>query len=238
MAAGLGTIVLLAGACGPSGPTAGRPAGATPAAPADATPGGLGYRDPNLAPEVRAGVLLSVMTIDEKIGQMTQLESGSVAPPGVGRYLLGSVLSGGDETPPENTPDAWYRFVDAYQQAALGTRLGIPILYGIDAVHGNSKVVGATIFPHNVGLGALADPALVEQIGRATAVEMRATGVRWDFGPVVAVPQDVRWGRTYEGYGEDPDLVERLSTAFIQGLQGACPDRHRQRRCDGEAFRR
>ena len=160
------------------------------------------------------------MTLDEKIGQMTQLESNSVDPAGVARFLLGSVLSGGDGVPPRNTPDAWYQMVDAYQQAALGTRLGIPILYGIDAVHGNSKVVGATIFPHNVGLGALDDPALVEQIGRATALEMNAVGVRWDFGPEVAVPQDVRWGRTYEAYGQDPALVERLAAAFIGGLQG------------------
>jgi beta-glucosidase len=167
------------------------------------------------------------MTVDEKIGQMTQLESGSVDPAGVGRLLLGSVLSGGDATPPQNNPDSWYEMVNAYQDAALGTRLGIPILFGIDAVHGNSKVVGATIFPHNVGLGALDDPALVERIGRATAVEMNAIGVRWDFGPVVAVPQDVRWGRTYEGYGQDPTLVERLSSAFVGGLQGpdlAAPD--------------
>lgn len=162
------------------------------------------------------------MNLDEKIGQMTQLESDSVDPAGVSQsqFLLGSVLSGGDSTPPQNTPDAWYQMVDAYQQAALGTGLRIPILYGIDAVHGNSKVVGATIYPHNVGLGALADPALVKEIGRATAVEMNAIGVRWDFGPVIAVPQDVRWGRTYEAYGEDPALVERLASAFIGGLQG------------------
>lgn len=161
------------------------------------------------------------MTADEKIGQMTQIESDSVGPAGVSSFLLGSVLSGGDGGPASKDPDSWYGFVDAYQQAALGTRLGIPILYGIDAVHGNGKVVGATIFPHNVGLGALDDPALVERIGRATAVEMNATGVRWDFGPVLAVPQDVRWGRAYEGYGEDPALVGRLSSAFIRGLQGS-----------------
>ncbi|HEX2754790.1 MAG TPA: glycoside hydrolase family 3 protein [Candidatus Limnocylindrales bacterium] len=176
--------------------------------------------DRTLGPDVRAPALLARMTVDEKIGQMTQLESDSVRPAGVTQFLLGSVLSGGDGTPPANTPAAWYEMVSAYQQAALGTRLGIPILYGIDAVHGNGKVVGATIFPHNVGLGALDDPALVSEIGRATAREMTAIGVRWDFGPVLAVPQDVRWGRTYEGYGEDPALVERLSVAFITGLQG------------------
>ena len=99
--------------------------------------------------------------------------------------------------------------VDGYQQAALGTRLGIPILYGVDAVHGQSHVVGATIFPHEVGLGATHDAALVEQVGRVTALETSATGIRWTFGPIVAVPQDVRWGRTYEAFGQDPDLVTR-----------------------------
>ncbi len=216
-----GAVVLVATACGspnatggPSSPAASVPLNGSPSA-------GDAYRDPTLAPDVRATALLARMTVDEKIGQMTQLESGSVDPAGVAEYLLGSVLSGGDGTPPENTPTAWYQMVKAYQDAALGTRLGIPILYGIDAVHGNNKVVGATIFPHNVGLGALDDPTLVERIGRATAIEMNAIGVRWDFAPVVAVPQDVRWGRTYEGYGQDPALVGRLSSAFIRGLQGA-----------------
>jgi beta-glucosidase len=110
--------------------------------------------------------------------------------------------------------------VKAYQDAALGTRLGIPILYGVDAVHGHNNVVGATIFPQQVGLGAAHDPDLVNRIGQATAAEMAATGVRWNFGPVVAVPQDVRWGRAYEGYGEDPAAVSDLATAFIDGLQG------------------
>lgn len=178
------------------------------------------WRDPARPPEARAASLLAVMTLDEKIGQMTQLESGSVDPAGVARLGLGSVLSGGDGGPAGHRPEAWYRFVAGYQQAALGTRLGIPILFGIDAVHGNNKVVGATIFPHNVGLGAAGDPGLVERIARATALELRAVGIRWTFAPVVAVPQDVRWGRTFEGYGEDPVLVTRLGTAFVHGLQG------------------
>ena len=160
------------------------------------------------------------MTLDEKVGQMTQLENHSAAPADVTSLLLGSVLSGGDGAPVPNDPASWYAMVDAYQQAALATRLGIPILYGVDAVHGANSVVGATIFPHQVGLGAAGDPALVERIGRATATELTAVGIRWDFGPVVAVPQDVRWGRAYEGYGEDPELVGRLATAFIHGLQG------------------
>ena len=164
--------------------------------------------------------LLAQMTVDEKIGQMTQLENHSASPADVTSLLLGSVLSGGDGAPAPNDPAAWYAMVDAYQQAALATRLGIPILYGVDAVHGVNGVVGATIFPHQVGLGAVGDPALVERIGRATATELTAVGIRWNFGPVVAVPQDVRWGRAYEGYGEDPALVGSSRTAFIHGLQG------------------
>jgi beta-glucosidase len=178
------------------------------------------WRDPSVAPETRASALLAEMTVDEKIGQMTQLENGSVDPAAVRDLLLGSVLSGGGGAPAQNDPASWYRMVKAYVDASLATRLGIPILYGIDAVHGHNTVVGATIFPHNIGLGAASDPGLVERIGRATAIEMAATGIRWDFGPVVAVPQDVRWGRTYEGYGEDPTQVGRLASAFIRGLQG------------------
>ena len=123
-------------------------------------------------------------------------------------------------SPAQNDAAGWYRMVKDYQDAALDTRLGIPILYGVDAVHGHNNVIGATIFPQQVGLGASHDVDLVKRIGEATAIEMAATGIRWDFGPVVAVPQDVRWGRTYEGYGEDPLEVAKLGEAFIRGLQG------------------
>jgi beta-glucosidase len=204
---------LIASACGTS--EASQPPTASPSASAV-----IDWHDPSLAPEVRAEALLAEMTIDEKIGQMTQLEKDSVDPAGVTNLLLGSVLSGGGGAPPQNDADGWYAMVGAYQEAALATRLGIPILYGVDAVHGHGNVKGATIFPHNVGLGAARDPALVEQIGRATALEMAATGIRWDFGPVLAVPQDVRWGRTYEGFSEDPLIVADLGSAFIRGLQG------------------
>jgi beta-glucosidase len=204
---------LIAGACGTS--EASRPPTASPTASASTD-----WHDASLAPEVRAEALLAEMTIDEKIGQMTQLEKDSVDPAGVTNQLLGSVLSGGGGAPAQNDADGWYAMVEAYQEAALATRLGIPILYGVDAVHGHGNVKGATIFPHNVGLGAARDPALVEQIGRATALEMAATGIRWDFGPVLAVPQDVRWGRTYEGFSEDPLIVADLGSAFVRGLQG------------------
>jgi beta-glucosidase len=164
--------------------------------------------------------LLGLMTVDEKIGQLTLIENGSIDPDGVKRFLAGGVLSGGDGNPTRNDPDGWFQMVDAYQQAALLTRLGIPILYGIDAIHGQSHVVGATFFPHEIGLGATRDADLVQRIGRAAAMETSATGVRWTFGPVVAVPQDIRWGRTYESFGEDPRLVSDLATAEIRGLQG------------------
>ena len=216
-------VFLVVAACGgvtPSvTPSSSTVAPSGPAAPSASSPA-VDWHDPTQTPAARAAALLAAMTLDEKIGQMTQLENHSVDPARVTALFLGSVLSGGGGSPPENTPAAWYAMVDAYQKAALATRLGIPMLYGVDAVHGHNNVVGATIFPHEVGLGATGDPALVEQVGRATAIEMAATGIRWDFGPVVAVPQDVRWGRTYEGYGEDPARVSQLASAFITGLQG------------------
>jgi beta-glucosidase len=183
-------------------------------------PTAVDWHDAAQPVEARVEALLAEMTLDEKIGQMTQLENHSADPAAAKDLLLGSVLSGGGGAPPQNDADGWYAMVDAYQQAALSTRLGIPMLYGVDAVHGHNNVPGATIFPQQIGLGAAADQDLVERIGRATAAEMAATGIRWDFGPVVAVPQDVRWGRTYEGYSEDPILVADLASAFIRGMQG------------------
>jgi beta-glucosidase len=138
----------------------------------------------------------------------------------VTRYFIGSVLSGGGGNPEPNNPQAWAAMVRVFQEAALQTRLGIPILYGVDAVHGHSNVVGATMFPHNIGLGAADDLDLMERIGRITAREVIATHVHWDFAPAVSVPQDLRWGRTFEGYSENPDLVSRLGAAYTRGLQG------------------
>jgi beta-glucosidase len=176
--------------------------------------------DATQAVDVRVAALLGQMTVDEKIGQMTQIEKNAIDSTNAAAFNLGSILSGGGGSPEPNAPQAWYDMVDAYQEAALGTRLGIPILYGVDAVHGHNNVAGATIFPQNVGMGATGDPAIVRQACAATALEMNATGIRWDFGPVVAVPQDIRWGRTFEGFGEDPDLVSWLGAACIDGLQG------------------
>jgi len=169
----------------------------------------------------RAGALLGQMTLDEKIGQMAQIEKNAIDARTSAAFNVGSILSGGGGYPDPNTPQAWYDMVKSYQDAALGTRLGIPILYGVDAVHGHNNVAGATMFPQNVGIGATNDPALAQQVCAATAAEMNATGVRWDFGPVVAVPQDIRWGRTFEGYGERTDQVATLGAACIKGLQGS-----------------
>ncbi|GGS03965.1 glycoside hydrolase family 3 protein [Deinococcus sedimenti] len=164
--------------------------------------------------------LLNRMTLDEKIGQMTQPEKNSVRPGDVARLGLGSVLSGGGGNPDPNTPQAWRDMVTALIDEAQASRLKIPLLYGSDAVHGHNNVVGATIFPHNIGLGAAADPDLVRRIGRATALEAAATNVRWAFAPAVSVPQDFRWGRSYEGYAQDPALVGRLAAALVEGLKG------------------
>ena len=178
------------------------------------------YRDPSVSIAARVGDLLDRMTLDEKIGQMTQVEKNSLNPDTVKQFFIGSVLSGGGGYPPENTPAGWVKMVGDFQEAALQTRLGIPILYGVDAVHGHNNLYGAVIYPHNIGLGATGDLDLVYRIGRATAEELVATGVYWNFAPTVAVPQDIRWGRTYEGFSQDNRIVAQLASAYIKGLQG------------------
>ncbi len=184
-------------------------------------PSAAAYLDPSADPEARAADLLARMTLAEKIGQMTLVEKNSIDAGAVADRFIGGVLSGGGGTPATNTPEGWADMVDGFQEAALGTRLGIPILYGADGVHGHGNVRGAVIFPQQVGLGATRDPELVEEIGGVTASEMAATGVRWNYAPVVAVPQDIRWGRTYESYGEQTELVSELGAASVRGLQGA-----------------
>jgi len=172
------------------------------------------------SPDVEA--LLSQMTIDEKIGQMTQADMKALQDgKEVHDFLLGSVLSGADSLPKPNEPATWVEMYDRLQSQALATRLGIPMLYGIDAVHGHGAVKGATIFPHNIGMGATHDPAVVEAAARVTAREIAGTGLDWNFAPCLAVARDERWGRTYESYGEDPDLVASLGAAAIRGFEQA-----------------
>jgi beta-glucosidase len=166
--------------------------------------------------------LLAQMTLDEKIGQMTQVDLHAVkSETDLARYFIGSLLSGGDSPVSPNTPTVWAETYDRLQRHALSTRLAIPMLYGIDAVHGHNAVHGAVIFPHNIGLGATRDAALIERIGRATAEEVAATGIDWTFAPCVAVPRDERWGRTYEGFGETAELASELGAAAVRGLQTA-----------------
>ncbi|MEA2008740.1 MAG: glycoside hydrolase family 3 N-terminal domain-containing protein, partial [Chloroflexota bacterium] len=177
------------------------------------------YQDPAVDIDSRVEDLLGQMTLEEKIGQMTQVEKGSINEKDITTRFIGSILSGGGGSPDSNTAEAWAEMVNGFQERALETRLGIPLIYGVDAVHGHANLKGATVFPQNIGMGATRDADLAARVARATALEMAATGIYWNFGPVMAVTQDIRWGRTYEGYGENTELVSELSSAYLQGLQ-------------------
>jgi beta-glucosidase len=181
----------------------------------------LPYQDPRQPVPARVADLLSRMTLAEKVGQMTQAERGAVSDDTsrITDWKLGSVLSGGGSTPTPNTAAAWADMVDRFQQAALNTRLHIPLLYGVDSVHGHGNLLGATVFPHNIGLGATRDADLVRRVEAITASETRASGPQWVFAPCICAARDDRWGRTYESFGEDPGLVIRMETA-IDGFQG------------------
>src|SRR5258708_1243121 len=170
------------------------------------------------------------MTLLEKIGQMTQVDVNSLQEGAVREFGVGSVLSGGGGNPTPNNPAAWAEMVRRVQAEALDTRLGIPLLYAPDATHGHSNLRGAPIFPHNGGLGATRDADLVERIGRVPASELLATNVHWTFAPAVSVPQDIRWGRTYEAFSQDPALVSSLGAAYVRGLNapGESGDGNRQ----------
>ena len=171
--------------------------------------------------------LLAKMSLEEKVGQMVQGDTSSVRPEDLRKYPLGSILAGGS-SPPLGAPDRspagpWVETARAYRAVSLEQREGhvpIPVMFGIDAVHGNNNVIGAVIFPHNIGLGAANDPGLIQRIGAATAAETAAAGFDWAFGPTLAVPQNDGWGRAYEGYSEDPDLVRRYAGPMVRGLQG------------------
>uniref|UniRef100_A0A0D3EUJ5 beta-glucosidase n=1 Tax=Oryza barthii TaxID=65489 RepID=A0A0D3EUJ5_9ORYZ len=196
------------------------------------------YLDPKQPTNTRIKDLISRMTLAEKIGQMTQIERGVASADVMKNYFIGSVLSGGGSVPaPQATPAVWVNMVNEFQKGALSTRLGIPMIYGIDAVHGNNNVYNATLFPHNIGLGAtrhcvsniiflcIRDPDLVRRIGEATALEVRATGIPYTFAPCIAVCRDPRWGRCYESYSEDHRVVQQM-TDIILGLQGDIPINH------------
>lgn len=174
------------------------------------------------SPDGRAEALLQRMSLEEKIGQIILVDSKAIRDHSeIKEYLIGSVLSGGGSDPTDNSPASWARAVEEYQSWAFRTRLKIPLLYGIDAVHGHNNVEGTVIFPHNIALGATRNPRLVEQAYRITACETAATGIRWAFAPCVAVAQDPRWGRTYESFSEMPEIVASLGEAAVRGLQGS-----------------
>ena len=171
----------------------------------------------------RVDALMGSMTLAQKIGQMVQTERMSITPDEVRKWHIGSVLSGGGSSPGDNTVQEWVTMNDAYWEASMEDtegHLAIPILYGIDAIHGNNNVEGATIFPHNIGLGAANDPDLLERIAQVTAKEILASGVEWTFAPTLAVARNSQWGRTYESYSEDPAIVGSYSGKFVNGLQG------------------
>ena len=187
------------------------PAASSPAAITDA------------ATEAAIDGLIQRMTQAQKVGQVIQADIGSITPEDLGRYPLGSILAGGNSGPYGNERAdgaTWLKLVTEFRAASNKAGAGIPILFGIDAVHGHSNVPGATLFPHNVGLGAAHDPDLIYRIGQVTATEVAATGIDWTFAPTLAVPQDVRWGRSYEGYAADPAQVATYGRAMTLGLQG------------------
>lgn len=179
------------------------------------------YLDPKIPVPLRVEDLLSRMTLEEKIGQMTQPDRAALTPESdIATFYLGSVLSGGGSAPAENSAKGWADMYDRYQSIALSTRLAIPLLYGVDAVHGHNNVKDAVIFPHNIGLGATRNPELVRKAAEITALEVAGTGIDWTFAPCVAVPRDERWGRTYEAFSEDPELTALLGRAAVKGFQG------------------
>jgi beta-glucosidase len=172
----------------------------------------------------RVESLLSQMTLDEKIGQMTQVDMNALKDkPDIQKYFFGSMLSGGSSDPADITAKGWQQACREYQSWALKTRLKIPLIYGIDAVHGHNNVDGAVIFPHNVGLGATHDPELVRRAAHVTAEEIAGTGIHWAFAPCVAVAEDIRWGRTYESFSDSPELVSQLGAAQVRGFQTPLP---------------
>ncbi len=184
------------------------------------------YKDASYSVEERVADLMTYMTLEEKAAQMVMAErnvkSGGIAPVQLAGYPLGCILSGGGSAPDSgNTSEDWANMINAYQQAAVeNTRLGIPVLYGVDAVHGNSNVYGVTIYPHNVGIGATGDLELAERIGALTAEDVRATGANWIFAPTLGNPQNVTWGRSYECFSEDAAVVAQFGAAYVKGIQG------------------
>jgi len=176
--------------------------------------------------ETQIDEILPKLTLEQKVGQVIQADNGSITPEEVKKYRLGSVLSGGNSAPgpkPYADTKTWLAMADKYYNASIdpkGVEIAIPCIWGIDAVHGHANLSGAIIFPHNVGLGAMRNPDLMEQIAAVTAQELTVSGHDWTFAPTLAVPQDIRWGRSYEGFSEDPSIVKSYGGSIVHGLQG------------------
>ena len=218
-------LFTLAACCGipvPAGAEAPAPALPTCAAPSPAGPARSNWAK-RLRTEADIPAAIATMTLAEKVGQMVQADVSTATPDDVREYMLGSItdtVPGGDR----GTSAAWRQLYDGFQRAALSTRTGIPIVVGIDAVHGHAYFDGnSVILPHNIGLGATRNPALVRQLARVTARELSATGIRWTFSPTIAVARDIRWGRTYESFGEDVELQRMFASAFVDGYQDGDP---------------
>ncbi len=195
-----------------------------PSAPASAARATAAFA-PDASQEAQIRAIVAHMTLAQKVGQMTQAEIRAITPDELRRYAVGSVLNGGGAWPNKDkhaTTADWLAMADAWWDASMSTELAVkvPVIWGTDAVHGNNNVFGMTLFPHNIGLGAANDPALVERIGAAVAAQVRAAGIDWTFAPTVAVPRDDRWGRTYEGFSEDPAIVAAYAGRYVTGLQG------------------
>lgn len=234
----LSALLLLAAGCASSPASQADGAGAQAAPAGSRADGNANVIDPARWPvpgwplavdpalEARVDALLATMSTEEKVGQIVQADIGSITPDDLRRYRLGSILAGGNSDPGNvynAKPEAWLALADAFWEASMDTSGGgkaIPVIFGIDAVHGQSNIVGATLFPHNIGLGAMRNPALMRRIGEITAIETRVTGMEWAFAPTVAVPRDDRWGRAYEGYAEHPEIVAVYAGEMVEGLQG------------------
>jgi beta-glucosidase len=181
--------------------------------------------DADAALNARVRSIVASMTLEQKIGQITQADIRSITPDDVRRYYIGSVLNGGGAWPSMNMHSSvndWLKLSDEFYRASMSTdmKVKVPVIWGVDAVHGHNNIYGATLFPHNIGLGAAHDPRLLFRIGRATAAQVRSTGLSWVFAPTLAVVQNPRWGRTYESYSSDPALVRAYAEAIVRGLQG------------------
>ena len=226
-----GTTGSSGGTQGPTGGTTGAAGGTTGAAggatgtgnsggsQGTAGGGGVVRTFPTQACLDKAASVLAMMTNDEKIAQLQQIERANVSASAITTLGIGSVYSQGGSAPTTNTPTGWADMIDGFRKASFASRLKIPIIYGLDVVHGVGPVVGATVFPHNIGLGATRDPELVEEVGAAVAAEAAGVGADFPFAPVVAVARDERWGRTYEAFGETPELASMMGVAYINGFQ-------------------